>query len=146
VCSQGKSGDGVTLWTMNGDGTNATQLTAEPVAADHVGRCGWTSLVVPSAGRGRSYHPGCDDLHLDAGGEQRLHRALRRFWHPVARAAEPIDEAIPRSLYRDANMYGIRAVESCRARLNPKSTVRPFAVIRHRRRRPPLAPVGDTRG
>lgn len=28
------------------------------------------------------------DIHLDVAGEARLHRALRRCWHPVARSAE----------------------------------------------------------
>src|SRR6187200_1964157 len=35
-----------------------------------------------------------DDLQLDAAGETWLHRALRRCWHPVARAADLVDRPV----------------------------------------------------
>jgi vanillate O-demethylase monooxygenase subunit len=38
------------------------------------------------------------DLHLDVAGEARLHRALRRCWHPVARADELGEKPIPVTL------------------------------------------------
>lgn len=41
---------------------------------------------------------GDTDLHLDAAGEERLHRALRRCWHPVARADELGEKPIPVTL------------------------------------------------
>src|ERR1043165_1668523 len=38
------------------------------------------------------------DLHLDQAGEARLHRALRRCWHPVARASDLEEGPLPVTL------------------------------------------------
>jgi hypothetical protein len=35
------------MWTIRPDGTDALQLTPEPVAADYVGRYAWTTLASP---------------------------------------------------------------------------------------------------
>jgi phenylpropionate dioxygenase-like ring-hydroxylating dioxygenase large terminal subunit len=38
------------------------------------------------------------DIHLDVAGEERLHRALRRCWHPVCRVSELGDKPLPVNL------------------------------------------------
>jgi methylxanthine N1-demethylase len=38
------------------------------------------------------------DIHLDRAGEERLHRALRRCWQPVARVADLQDKPLPVTL------------------------------------------------